>query len=268
MKQALLVSPFGSFSMFLRDKFCLVKMACFSAERVGTIANDQLASKIITQVCDAQKTFIDVGAHIGSILVEVKRHNPSVKIIAIEAMPGKVANLRRRVPFVELHNCAVGDACGEVSFFVDTQRSGYSSLARPVGNDKTKVEIKVSICRLDDLVSASDVDAIKIDVEGAELGVLRGAVRLLVRCRPIIMFESGPPTEDGLGYTKESMFEFLHAMSYAILIPNRLAHNDEGLELAGFIESHLYPRRTTNYFAVPKERRIEFRDKARRILGL
>jgi hypothetical protein len=36
----------------------------------------------------------------------------------------------------------------------------------------------------------------------------------------------------------------------------------------GFIDSHIYPRRCTNYFAIPSERRIEIRDRARDILGI
>ena len=36
----------------------------------------------------------------------------------------------------------------------------------------------------------------------------------------------------------------------------------------GFVESHLYPRRTTNYFAIPQERRAEAMSRARRVLNL
>jgi hypothetical protein len=168
-----------------------------------------------------------------------------------------------------LHGCAVGEISGEISFFVDTLRSGYSSLARPTGNDeKSKLEIKVPIEKIDNLVKAGDVDAIKIDVEGAELGVLRGAVGTLRKCRPIVMFESGPKGDDGLGYTKEEILNFLNSLDFSVIVPNRLAHDDDGLTTAGFIESHLYPRRTTNYFAIPTERRMEFRDRARNILRL
>jgi hypothetical protein len=134
--------------------------------------------------------------------------------------------------------------------------------------DKSILEIKVRLEKLDNLVPHMDVDAIKIDVEGAELGVIRGAVNILRRCRPIIMFESGPQADDGLGYTKEAILDFLNSHDFSVVVPNRVAHDDDGLTSAGFIESHLYPRRTTNYFAIPTERRTEFRDRARSILRL
>jgi FkbM family methyltransferase len=269
MKQYLVSSTFGRVALSLRDKVSILKDAYFALEAVGTTANDQLATILITKICGSHKTFIDVGAHIGSIIVEVRHNDPSVKIVAFEAVPAKAKSLRRRFPFVDVHGCAAGEITGEVPFFIDTERSGYSSLARPVNsNDTANVEVQVAIDRLDNLVNALDVDAIKIDVEGAELGVLRGAVNVLRECRPIIMFESAPQTDNGLGYTKEAIFEFLSSGDYCVLVPNRVAHNDDGLTLNGFSESHLYPRRTTNYFAVPRERRLDFRDRARRILRL
>lgn len=269
MKQSLLGNPIGRTALFLRDKLDLLRGTHFSLETVGTIANDQLATTLITKICGSHKTFVDVGAHIGSIIARVRYKDPSIKIIAIEAIPEKVQNLRRRFPFVDLHGCAAGETSGDISFFVDTRRSGYSSLAKPIGSDKgSKLEIRVPIEKLDNLVKAVDVDAIKIDVEGAELGVLRGAVDILRKCRPVVMFESAPTGDNGLGYTKVEMMNFMNSLDFAVIVPNRLAHEDDGLTAVGFIESHLYPRRTTNYFAVPTERRMEFRDRARSILGL
>jgi FkbM family methyltransferase len=269
MKQALLGGPFGRGAMFLRDKFLIVREACFSPESVGTLASDQMATRLITRIGKPNTTFVDVGAHIGSIVSEVMRNHAAARIVGIEAMPDKVERLRRKFPTVEFHGCAVGEASGEAAFFVNSQLSGYSSLGRP-GNraDKAIMEIRVAVRRMDDLITCADVDAVKIDVEGAELGVLRGAVGLLKKCRPVIMFESGPQEEDGLGYTKEALYEFLGANGYSVLVPNRVAHNDDGLTSSGFIESHRYPRRTTNYFAIPLERRIEVRDRARKILKI
>lgn len=163
----------------------------------------------------------------------------------------------------------MGEVIGEVSFYVNRKLSGYSSLTAPTNKLDTNVfEIKVPIKTLDTLVIANDVDVIKIDVEGAELGVLRGSLNLLNRCRPTIMFESAPPSDDDIGYTKEALFDFLTSNGFVLVVPNRVAHNGPGLTREGFIESHLYPRRTTNYFAIPLERRMEIRDKARSILRI
>lgn len=269
MKQRLLGNLIGRSALSFRDKIGILRTAYFYPERVGGLANDQLATKLVTSICQSRKTFIDVGAHIGSIISEVAHRDPSIRIVAIEAIPEKTVNLRRKFPFVEFHDCAVGECTGEVSFFVNTRHSGSSSLGRPADADERSIsEIRVPLRRLDELVSSNDIDVIKIDVEGAELGVLRGSSKILNSSRPIIMFESWPRRDDGLGYTKEALYQFLNLNGYALLIPNRVAHDDPGLSQDEFIESHLYPPRTTNYFAIPKERRIEIGDRAGRVLKI
>ena len=86
--------------------------------------------------------------------------------------------------------------------------------------------------------------------------------------RPTVMFESGPVATDPTGEGKAELWKWLTDRRYVVLVPNRLAHDGQGLSLEGFLESHLYPRRATNYFAVAEERRLEIRDRARVLLGI
>jgi FkbM family methyltransferase len=267
MKTKFVDTNIGRLALTTRNAVELIRTAYRSPESVGTLANDQLATYLVTRLCLPGKGFIDVGAHIGSIVSEVIRHDSSIKLYAIEPMPTKVRHLRQRFPTVELHECALGEAEGEVPFFVNTKQSGYSSLGKPSKFEGVET-IEVPLKRLDALISSADVDVIKIDVEGAELGVFRGGDALIKRSRPTLMFESGPQAVDGLEYNKESMWRWLEERDFDIVVPNRVAHNGSGLSLEGFLEAHLYPRRTTNYFAIPKERRIEIRDRARALLGI
>src|SRR5262249_50795370 len=148
----------------------------------------------------------------------------------------KVDHLRRRFPTVQLHQCAVGDTDGEVPFFVNVTQSGYSSLTKPtIGNT---VAIRVPLRRLDAVILSKDIDVIKIDVEGAELGVLRGADILITRNRPLVMFESGPQADDEFADTKRSIWRWLEERDFAVVVPNRVAHNGPGLSLDGFLEAH------------------------------
>ena len=86
-------------------------------ESIGTVANDQLAEILLTQL--AQSHFVDVGAHIGSIVAEVKARCPAVQITAIEPIPQKVRNLRSKFKGIEVIECALSDYEGESSFFVN-----------------------------------------------------------------------------------------------------------------------------------------------------
>lgn len=238
-------------------------------EDAGMVINDQLASLLVAKLCQPQKTFVDVGAHIGSVISSVYNHDRSISVIAVEASPDKSEKLLRKFPKIELHQCAVGDRDGEVTFFVNTDQSGYNTLGKPENFDADKyIEITVPIRRLDDLVLSENIDVIKIDVEGAELGVIRGGEQVISKNRPVIMFESGPQKEDCLGFSKEAMWSWFNERNFEILIPIRVAHTGTGLTKEGFVESHFYPRRTTNYFAVPVERRNEIRERTRRILNL
>jgi FkbM family methyltransferase len=259
----------GNILLAARDKFEIVRAALLNPESVGMLANDQLATELVTKMCRPGKLFVDVGAHIGSIISKVQQHDQSIEIIAIEAIPEKIENLRRKFQNVKFHNCAAGESESEASFFINTKQSGYSSLNQPGSAESNIIqEIKVSIKKLDDLLPSEDIDVIKIDVEGAELGVVRGGEDVLSANRPVIMFESASMDEGDLGYTKEGLWQWFADHEYQVLIPNRVAHNDDGLSQKSFIDSHVYPRRTTNYFAVPKERRTESRDRARDVLGI
>lgn len=256
IKQLLLGSVVGRKAIQLRDIAGLLGLAVARPEELGTVLNDQLATRLVTGL--ACGTFVDVGAHIGSIMAEVQ-FRTGAKLIAFEAMPEKALALKRKFPTATVHACAAGTTTGDVSFFVVPAATGYSSLIK--GNNS--VEIVVPLRRLDDLVNER-IDTLKIDVEGAELGVLQGAERTVSESRPIIMFES---TFDQVLYTKDAMFSWLNERGYSIVTPDRMAHDGPAISREGFLESHWYPRRCTNYFGVPTERRLEVRDMARHTLA-
>jgi FkbM family methyltransferase len=270
MKQWLLAHPIGQVVLQGRDWLRLHRALHTLPLEVGASINDNLATRIIAGVCQPGRTFVDVGAHIGSIIAAVHQRVPSARIIAIEADPSKLPGLRHRFPFVELHGCAVGEDEREITFHVYPKASGYNSISDRVPKDggMQSVEIKVPMKKLDDLIKPSEqVDTIKIDVEGAELGVLRGSVGTIERCRPVIMFESGPFGNFGLGYSREGLHEFFGSRKYVVMLPSRVAENYEGMSLAVFLDSHEYPALTRNYLAIPVERRDEIRTRVKRLLA-
>lgn len=247
----------------------LLNVARRQPECLGAYASGLLADRLLPALCLPGKAFIDVGAHIGSVIDAVGRRSRPSKIIAVEAIPAKVKALRRRFPTVTVHECAVGvvESGGEgehVPFFIDEKRSGYSSLDRTKGGEHVQ-EIRVPLRCLDTLIGDEIVDVVKIDVEGAELAALRGAAMVIARDRPTIVFESAPG-QDGSAMT--AMWDWLDEAGYAVLVPERVAHVDPGLSREGFIEAHRYPCRTIDYFAVARSRRDEVRARARVILGL
>jgi len=248
-RRSLVGSRIGRSLFYLRETLDII-----TSPRIewGTIVNDQLASRILVELCKPGDVFIDVGAHIGSVIAKVKFKCPQARILAFEAIPAKASWLEKKFPDVTIFSCAAGERNGSVEFFIDLNQSGYSSLS-PSAEKFQKVQVEMK--RLDDVLEWADY--IKIDVEGAELGVLRGTERIISECRPVIMFESGPGSI--LSYTKSDLFKFFDKFDFGIMAPNRIAHTGGFMSLDAFLDSHEYPRRTTNYFAIPREKLGEIR---------
>lgn len=238
----------GEALMSARERWKLLSTAILYPEQFGTIYNDQIAARLVVAL--AGDCFVDIGAHIGSVSAAVLRQHPSAHIIAIEAVPEKAAWLKRRFPSIDVRECAVADKRGRTTFYVDLDHPGYSSLLGSAANAAhTRRTIEVEVIPLDELLPNESVSLIKIDVEGAEYAVLCGASALTARCRPVFVFESGPWAQ------AEGIWKWFSARDYAVLSPSRVPHDDPGMSLDGFLEGHRYPRTSTNYVAMPNEKR-------------
>lgn len=264
MKARLVGSALGSALFEMRNWWDLRSISFRNPERASVISNAIIADTLIGRLCQPGTAFLDIGAHIGSILSMVHRQDSSIAIHAIEADADKAKNLKEKFPYCTFQTVAVGEENGTATFFLDRDRPGYNSLAEQDGNVE---RVEVEVCTLDTLYPDINFDVIKIDIEGAELGALRGGSALLHRARPTIMFESARVDTNSLGFSPEALWQFLESIGYVIVTPDRLAHTAAPMDLSCFLDSHFYPRRTLNYFAVASERRDEIRTRSYGILG-
>ena len=264
-KAGLVGTSFGLWLLDVRDKLNIARAAWFCPESVGTVANDQLAALLVVSICLPGRVFVDVGAHIGSIVAGVKRRSRPSRIVAIEAIPNGPPRCGGGFRRSKIAQCAAGERDGEeVAFFVNEARSGYSSLARREGLR----EISVPLRTLDVVLAGH---ARRRDQDRHRGGRARRAARRrrgLVGASAHDHVRERPGCGARLGYSTTALWQFLDEIGYVIVAPNRLAHDGDGMSLEAFNDGHLYPRRTTNYFAVPSERRGELRDRARVILGI
>jgi FkbM family methyltransferase len=155
---------------------------------------------------------VDVGAHQGDVLTLCRRLAPRGRHFAFEPIPGLAARLRQEFPDVEVHEIALTDATGTAPFHHVRTNPGYSGLRRR-RYDRPNEEVdvmSVRTARLDDVVPADQrIDFVKIDVEGAELQVLRGGIRTISQWRPVIVFEHGRGAADHYGTTPAMVHDFL-----------------------------------------------------------
>jgi FkbM family methyltransferase len=180
--------------------------------RSGAARYDRFATEIMARVLRSDSACIDVGCYRGQILREMLRLAPDGRHIAFEPVPANYEWLVAHFPNVTIHPCAVSDAPGTATFQHVQGRPARSGLRRvPYPDaDEVVVEIDVVIDTIDRTVPAgTTIDLVKVDVEGAELQVFRGAARLLSECHPTLLFEHAPYTAAEYGTTPAALHALL-----------------------------------------------------------
>jgi FkbM family methyltransferase len=139
--------------------------------------------------------FVDVGANIGLYTVAAGYAvGRSGHVLAVEPTPRTAEVLAQNVRLnglmelgvVTIAQVAAGEAPGRARLATHIEDSGHNSLY-PTGDEDEDVE--VDVVPLDDLVpEGSQVDVVKIDVEGAELAVLRGMRHMAAANPNIVVF--------------------------------------------------------------------------------
>lgn len=175
-------------------------------------AYDEQAFAVMRRCLKRDSSCVDVGCHEGLVLKEMLRLAPAGTHYAFEPLPELYQGLLSGFPTVRVFDVALSDSAGEATFQHVTSNPGYSGFRRRRYDrpDETVAEIRVRTARLDDLIPETEVVAlIKIDVEGAELQVLRGAAGTIRRCRPVVIFEHGSGGADCYGTTPEQVFDLL-----------------------------------------------------------
>jgi len=217
---------------------------------------EQMLQDIYTSLLRPGDACVDVGAHIGRhTLPMASCVGPNGCIYAFEPIPSISAELRSKLSAspelracVKLDNCALSDTVGEADFVFVRDNPGYSGLRPRHYDAPVKTEnIRVHVKRLDDLAAGMrNIRYIKIDCEGAELKVLRGASELLFRDRPFVSFECGDASLESYDYDAGDIFDFWAARDYKVESIHR-----EAMDRASFMAASAQ-QEFWDYFATPK----------------
>jgi FkbM family methyltransferase len=178
----------------------------------GPDPDNRVAFKIMAEVLDPGSNCIDVGCHEGVLLEQMVRRAPRGAHLAFEPIPEYATALQQRFPDVEVKQVALSDTPGEAEFNFVASNPGYSGLRQrdyPRPNEEIR-KIRVQTARLDDVRPAGRaVKLMKVDVEGGELHVFRGARRLLHEQKPIVIFEHGRGAAEHYGASPEMIWDLL-----------------------------------------------------------
>ncbi|TGD95648.1 FkbM family methyltransferase [Methylobacterium nonmethylotrophicum] len=143
-----------------------------------------LVEKVLAGRARPDCVFLDIGANVGAYALFVAAQaGPGARILAVEPQPDVFDRLAFNIaqnPFgtVKAVACAVADKAGEMTLFVDPRNRGESSL-KVVGTNEGAA-IRVPAVSLLDLVRGEGltrIDAVKLDVEGAEDLILEPFLR-------------------------------------------------------------------------------------------
>ena len=175
------------------------------------IRDTQLLVALLEEVLERDSDCLDVGAHAGSVLGEMVRLAPRGRHVAWEPLPAFASRLRAEFLGVEVREAALGDEDGTRAFAHVVDDPGWSGfLARPTPSPSPVEKLSVRVERLDDsLPDGVQPTFVKIDVEGAEEQMLRGAVETLRRHRPVLAFEHGRGSADVYGTTPGAVHDLL-----------------------------------------------------------
>lgn len=178
-------------------------------ERRRTRLDDDHVGLLCAYTLRANSSCVDIGANVGRILEQFVRFAPNGRHIAFEPLPELAANLRRRFPTVQVRETALGAVSQPDREFVRVldvpSRSGFSPSA--VG-DRETTRLTVEVEALDDVLPGDlEPSIVKVDVEGAELEVLQGALTTLKMHSPIVLFEHQPSSTSDSGEVYELLAE-------------------------------------------------------------
>lgn len=129
-------------------------------------------------------TFLDIGSNVGAYALFVAAFaGPRARILAVEPQPDVFDRLTYNIaqnPFgtVKAVACAVADKAGELTLFVDPRNRGESSLKIVGTNESAQIRVPaVTLLGLAESEGITRIDAIKLDVEGAEDLILEPFLR-------------------------------------------------------------------------------------------
>ena len=169
----------------------------FTAVHTAASFHEKPVQDFIKKSLTPSSTFIDIGANIGKYTIiagrSISKSKGSGKVIAIEPESYNYSALLKNISLNNLNNvipvnCACFSSNKNLKFYVERSGSGFNSIYKKANFN----EVVVKGFMLDTILAKhkiKKVDLIKLDVEGAEIEVLKGAKNVLKHSHPMIVFE-------------------------------------------------------------------------------
>jgi len=176
---------------------------------------DAYTQKIIQRSLKPDSNCIDIGCHKGEILDLMIKGAPKGKKIGFEPLPELFQFLCTKYQAdttVTISPMALYDVQTTTSFQHVLNAPAYSGIKKRKydGKHVEIAQISVETDLLDHIIPDDFmIDLMKIDVEGAEFRVMKGGVKTLKRCKPVIIFEFGLGAADFYNSKPSELYTFI-----------------------------------------------------------
>jgi FkbM family methyltransferase len=180
------------------------------SEPYGSCRYYEIFKEYLKNHPERNRTYIDVGVHIGTTILPYSRHFE--KAYGYEPNKGNFELALKNVALNKISNIQIKN-----NAVLDRNTSGITILPQN-GNSgcfyfKEDVNSDIKSVKLDD-ENYENVDFIKIDTEGSELLVLKGAYNLIKKYKPLLQIEMNGLSEKHFGIKSEEILNFLKELGY------------------------------------------------------
>ncbi len=175
------------------------------------------------EACRGKRCVLDVGGHIGLVTLPISQVlAPGGRVVTFEPSAANLQYLKQHlqanaVDNVTVEACLVGDNAKTVTFF--EQRDAAGQNAQVVGKNRELYdEVIRSQVAIDAYCEAHGLspEIIKMDIEGAEVGALKGARHVLSTYKPTVFLSVHPRHIEMMGASIKEMEEFLEDVGYTV----------------------------------------------------
>ena len=170
----------------------------FSWKNVKEVYLDPELLLLQSLLKDKNDVFFDIGANKGEFCFVAEKLVDPANIYAFEPNPGLSSVLKAVFPAIHVHSIAISDKTGTSSFKVPSVHNqsdttlGTLETNYKEENETSHQTFPVKTGTLDDFVKNNPIrriDLIKIDVEGHEMAVIKGAGETISKFRPQLIVE-------------------------------------------------------------------------------
>lgn len=175
--------------------------------------------RVMRTLLKLDMTCVDVGAHIGYFSLVAAKY--SGQVIAFEPNPGVTKLFERNLELnshlatrIRFMKCALSSRPGIMRLYTSISQPDLASLAPIDMPDVVIQDVRLQTMDESIPVSHSNIGFLKIDVEGAELDVLKGGVQLIEKHQPIIMLELIEKHQQRFARSCETVVDFLISRGY------------------------------------------------------